>query len=347
MSSTLHRLFGFALCFGGALACGEPAATAHPGHGDYAPHAPSAHVSPQAHPDVSVTLESGYHSALPSYWHQGSLYVAGEIGERYVVRVTNRTGERVEAVVTVDGRDVITGEVGDFRHQRGYVIPPYGEVAIDGFRRSLDHVAAFRFSDPGSSYSARRGTPQHVGVVGVAVFKERRRARARPAPVTPAPPARPYVDPEPYPASRGGGRDGAAERAAKRRSAPSSTEADASAPAAESAAGVRSGRGGGDAAVGGQRYAPPPRQPNQLGTRYGEDRASRVREVRFQRRNRRRPDSVLTVYYDSWDGLVARGVVYEPAPRYSHPYPDPAPFPSSRPPSRHYAPPPPGDPRPR
>ena len=70
---------------------------------------------------------------------------------------------------------MISGQVGDYSKQRGYVIDAYDSVLIEGFRRSMNTVAAFRFTNPGDSYSSRRGTPQHVGVIGVAVFKERAR----------------------------------------------------------------------------------------------------------------------------------------------------------------------------
>ena len=59
----------------------------------------------------------------------------------------NRTHQRIEAVVTVDGRDVISGQVGDYTKQRGYVIDAYDSVLIEGFRRSMNTVAAFRFTN--------------------------------------------------------------------------------------------------------------------------------------------------------------------------------------------------------
>ena len=93
--------------------------------------------------------------------------------------------DSVEAVLTVDGRDAVSGDVGNYKTQR-YVIDPYGSIVVDGFRKSLSKVAAFRFTTPGDSYSSRRGTPQNVGVVGVAIFKERapiQRPRPRPMPL--------------------------------------------------------------------------------------------------------------------------------------------------------------------
>ena len=57
--------------------------------------------------------------------------------------------------------------------KRGYVIAPYGEVTIDGFRTSLDQVATFRFSSVRDSYAGRKGQDRNVGVIGVAFFPER------------------------------------------------------------------------------------------------------------------------------------------------------------------------------
>jgi len=137
-------------------------------------------VPPPAPPPYTATLEDPSGSPLPTFRQAGTTFVLGESGERYNIRVFNPTGERVEAVVTVDGRDAISGEVGDYVTARGYLIEPWGSVVVEGFRRSLDEVAAFRFTGKPSSYSALRGTAQHVGVIGVAVFPEKPR---RPLPL--------------------------------------------------------------------------------------------------------------------------------------------------------------------
>jgi hypothetical protein len=143
---------------------------------------------PQA--SFSVTLQGDGGERLRTFQHGGQTFVLGESGDRYAIRIHNPTARRVEAVVSVDGRDAISGDSADFVSHRGYVIPAFGSVTVDGFRTSLDRVAAFRFTDPENSYSARRGTPQNVGVIGVAFFSERqreapqiaRRGRAKSAP---------------------------------------------------------------------------------------------------------------------------------------------------------------------
>src|SRR5687767_1175560 len=119
--------------------------------------------------DVQVIRENG--DQLPTYGLRDRFYVQGNVGERYTVRVTNPTPNRVEAVVTIDGLDVIDGEPGDLR-KRGYVVPPYGETRIEGFRTSQADVATFRFSSVGESYAGRKGKARNVGVIAVAIFEE-------------------------------------------------------------------------------------------------------------------------------------------------------------------------------
>ena len=43
---------------------------------------------------------------VPTYFHDGETYVLGQLGARYTLRVANHSGRRIEAVVSVDGRDV-------------------------------------------------------------------------------------------------------------------------------------------------------------------------------------------------------------------------------------------------
>lgn len=272
----------------------------------------------------SVQLVDEWGGSLPSYAHRGSTYVLGSYGTRYQVRVTNHTGQRIEAVVTVDGRDVVSGDAGDYRNQRGYLIDPWGTITVDGFRQNLATVAAFRFTSPGDSYSARRGTPQNVGVVGVAVFQEQPQPVARPLAVPPSPPMWGW----------GGDRD----------DAPDYEEGEARAEAsAQKSGGVGSGPAAeaapADSMAGTGRTASAPARSkratrNNIGTQYGESHHSAVVEVPFVRRNGSAPDQVLALYYDDANGLQARGI-----PVFGRPYAQhgPQPFPAEG----RFAPPPP------
>ncbi len=109
---------------------------------------------------------------LPVHWHAGERYVAGEPGHEYEVRIRNRSPGRVLAVTSVDGVNVINGRTAA-PDQSGYVLDPYGTVEIDGWRKSMGEVAAFYFTSLPDSYAARTGRPDNVGVIGVAVFRER------------------------------------------------------------------------------------------------------------------------------------------------------------------------------
>jgi hypothetical protein len=128
---------------------------------------------PRPQPSFAVSLQGEGGERLRTFQHSGQTFVLGQPGERYSIRIHNPSARRVEAVVSVDGRDAISGDAADFVRQRGYVIAPFGSVTVDGFRTSLQQVASFRFTDPENSYSARRGTPENVGVIGVAFFPER------------------------------------------------------------------------------------------------------------------------------------------------------------------------------
>jgi hypothetical protein len=287
----------------------------------------------KAQPPYEITLEDEFGNTLPSYAQRGDTFALGREGQRYNVRISNHTGRRIEAVVSVDGRDVLTGQPGDYKRLRGYIVPAYGSVVIDGFRQSLDSVAAFRFTTPGDSYSSRMGTPENVGVIGAAIFPEAapRAPVAVPKPYYRAPEPHYYGDAEGVGgAGRGAGGGGlgssgphaAPPTSAERKGADKSSAPSASAPAREESARSRG-------------YAESPRDDSSnIGTEYGETTHSQVSEVSFKRARHHSPERVLTMRYDDYQGLVARGVLPRPAPR--RPVYGPSAFPVNR-----FAPPPP------
>jgi len=99
----------------------------------------------------------------------------GDPGERYSLVIENDSDERFEIVTTVDGLDVLDGEDGSLE-KRGYLIGAYSSVSIDGFRQSEQLVAAFRLGNVARSYAASKGKARNVGVIGFAVFDERKPA---------------------------------------------------------------------------------------------------------------------------------------------------------------------------
>lgn len=233
-----------------------------------------------------VDRDSG--RALAQYPSEGRRYSPGTPGARYAIRLTNRTGERVLVVLSVDGVNAVTGDTAGFG-QTGYVLSPWESTDIAGWRKSDDRIAAFEFTSLGESYAARTGRAANVGVIGAAVFRE----------VPPPPPlAMPEVSVAPMPAP-------VAPPAA--RFSPSATPqalhgaADAAAPAApvtqaappaENAARAES-----------ERTA-----RAKLGTGHGAAEWSPVARTDFRRRTSQ-PEQVLEIHYDSQANLMATGIM--------------------------------------
>ena len=119
-----------------------------------------------------VDRDSG--QTLPEYRHRAQDWIAGAPGHRYAVRRRNTPGERVLVVLSVDGVNAVTGQTAN-PAQAGYVLEPWESAEISGWRKSMDDIAQFVFTDLGDSYAARTGRPHNVGVIGVAVSQELQR----------------------------------------------------------------------------------------------------------------------------------------------------------------------------
>lgn len=121
---------------------------------------------------VRVSLRDEGGSALPGYFAGDTVYVLGNAGQRYTILIENMTSARFEAVVSVDGLDVINGRAAA-TGSRGYILQSHGRIEVEGFRQNHDEVATFRFGSVGDSYAAQTGDARNVGVIGVALFAER------------------------------------------------------------------------------------------------------------------------------------------------------------------------------
>ncbi|MEP7098026.1 MAG: hypothetical protein ABI748_10220 [Dokdonella sp.] len=230
-------------------------------------------------------------TTLPTYAENGKLYVAGTPGHRYSVRLSNRSGGRVLAVLSVDGVNAVSGQTAN-PDQTGYVLGAWQSTEISGWRKNLNEVAQFNFTALPNSYAARTGRPANVGVIGVAVFAERmpawreREAIAREAPPTSAP--------APAPAQ---------ERSADQASASVQQQP------AKSAARTQS-----------EGFA---RRDERLGTGHGEREFAHVDQTTFERASRQ-PAETVAIWYDSYANLVAQGIIERPIARHV-----PQPFPSA------------------
>jgi hypothetical protein len=140
-------------------------------------------TSVQARPLVDVgVVDRDRGDWLGQMRHRGHDWIEGEPGHRYAVRLTNTTGGRVLVVLSIDGVNAVTGQTAH-PSQAGYVLEPWESAEINGWRKSLDDVAQFVFTDLPDSYAARTGRPDNVGVIGIAVFEEVRPIAYEPPPV--------------------------------------------------------------------------------------------------------------------------------------------------------------------
>ena len=109
---------------------------------------------------------------LPVYPASGRNWVVGTPGQEYSIRFCNTSSGRVLAVMSVDGVNVISGDTAS-PAQSGYVLNGYECADITGWRKSMARTAAFYFTELPDAYATRTGRPENVGVIGVAVFRER------------------------------------------------------------------------------------------------------------------------------------------------------------------------------
>jgi hypothetical protein len=252
---------------------------------------------------------------LEAYYRRGEYWVAGEPGAHYALYIRNRLGERLLAVASVDGVNIITGRSAGW-DQAGYVFDPWESYQVTGWRKSDYQVAAFAFTAAPRSYAARTGRPENVGVIGIALFREQ--------PLNVAPPQRapPLTNREPESAPSSPPPAGRAQRQSEA-SVPGSAESGSSDLSADAIAG-----------------APLARTPA-LGTAHGEREYSYVAHTSFVRRQWR-PDEVIRIRYDSLENLIAMGIVrphgYDglrpdpfPTTDAGAYVPDPPPFDSGRP----------------
>ena len=110
----------------------------------------------------------------PSFLAEESKPDEGRFVWSYTIEIENRTAQRFEVVTSVDGLDVIDGRPAGLG-KRGYLAAPYGTLRIDGYRRNMTEIAAFRFGSVRDAYASQTAEfgDRHVGVIGVALFMER------------------------------------------------------------------------------------------------------------------------------------------------------------------------------
>jgi len=265
--------------------------------------------------DVTI-FDRGAGRPLPVYRHDGRWYIVGRPGNEYEIRVRNRAGAEILAVVSVDGINAVSGETANW-HQTGYVLAPHQTLAVKGWRKDLQRVAAFYFTEHANSYAARSGRPQNVGVVGVALFRKRGRPEARIEQYPPQGEQRGPLEESPFPDDGDAARQGHGDWRGAAEAAPSE---DSKRESDDAAADAMPGNAREDAPRA-RRPAPESyaaeKSPS-LGTGHGRRRTSHARYTSFERASDH-PTEIVAIHYDTYQNLVRLGVIGKP--RIATPFP--------------------------
>lgn len=240
---------------------------------------------------VVVELIDQKGEKFPTYTHEGKTYFAAKKGKKYAIKLTNFNSTRVEVCISVDGQDVLSGEPSNYINQTGYILYPYQTMEIKGYRQNMDEVAAFEFVDKGDSRADLMNQGENVGVIGVAVFREKC--------TIPKPPIGsplkfwdtligPKKTTPPY----------------WYKSIPNTSLI-------------------GDGTVYPSDITFCSSTPQELGTAYGNSIDSKVVSTHFTRENATAPDEITVVYYDSKESLIEKGII-KPSnqePKEPNPFP--------------------------
>jgi hypothetical protein len=269
--------------------------------------APAGAVGQMGSLDI-ITRGNG--QVLPVYPSGGRNWVVGTPGQEYSIRYCNSTPSRVLAVMSVDGVNVVSGDTAS-PSQSGYVLGPYECADIQGWRKNMSRTAAFYFTELPDAYATRTGRPQNVGVIGVAVFREKQ------PPIT----WRPYKDKIANDIRRD--MDGKAQApAASGYEQDAQSNADAARPREQAAGRLEAAP---PLAQSMPMPTPAPAPTSKLGTGHGRSEDSPAQMVRFERESAT-PNETIAIYYDRRENLAAMGILPPPViARSGNPNPNPFP----------------------
>jgi hypothetical protein len=143
-----------------------------------------AHAQYQQWPDandVAITVIDDRGREFPQYplrRESGAdtyrAYLEAREGKNYAIRVHNRSDRRIGVVIAVDGRNIISGDKSRLRSdERMYVLNPYQQTTYEGWRTGKNWVNRFYFTAAEDSYADAWGDRTAMGVIAVAVFREK------------------------------------------------------------------------------------------------------------------------------------------------------------------------------
>jgi hypothetical protein len=100
-------------------------------------------------------------------------YVEATKDREYAIRLTNRTGRRVAAALSVDGLNVIDAKRTSAREARKWILDPWQSITLEGWQVSAGTARRFFFTTEAKSYGRWLGRTEDLGVISAAFFRER------------------------------------------------------------------------------------------------------------------------------------------------------------------------------
>lgn len=244
---------------------------------------------------------------LKEYDHNHRIHIEGREKTRFSLRLRNNSATRKLFVPTIDGLSVMDGKDADF-DSSGYVIGPYSSYTVNGWRVSDGEVAEFYFSHPKDSYRKKIKKGNNLGIIGVAVFDEKKRPIKEIV-------VEKYLIPQ-YPQWWGNGFYYAASGSYTITTSGTSDAAYDSLSALQSNTSCSMNASN---ASSNQMYSMSSTQGIQqdLGTGWGDYKKSEVTTVEFERASN--PTAVFEIYYNTREQLEKIGIDFNKTPVYVTP----------------------------
>ena len=124
--------------------------------------------------NISLVIEAIDGRPLRCYSHEGKTFIESHEERAYQLRVKNKTGGKVKAVISVDSLNIVSGESAtNDPKETGYILQPYEERVFKGYRVDNDTVAQFKFVKREKSYATEQGSGAGNGVVAIRAYEEK------------------------------------------------------------------------------------------------------------------------------------------------------------------------------
>lgn len=103
-----------------------------------------------------------------------AIYIEAVRGREYALRLTNPTPHRVAVALSVDGLNTIDARHTDPWNAAKWVLGPYESTVISGWQVDSGFARRFFFTSEESSYGAKLGQTENLGLIEAVVYRERR-----------------------------------------------------------------------------------------------------------------------------------------------------------------------------